>query len=67
MDTGAGGGLGPTGGEFGAEPPYGGPNLPNQTYRTKPSKLTKPSLWNLAYQTKPTEPNLSSQTFKKKY
>ena len=36
------------------------PNLPNQTYQTKP---TKPDLPNQTYQTKPTKPNLPNQTY----
>ena len=36
------------------------PNLPNQTYQTKP---TKPNLPNQTYQTKPTKPNVSNQNY----
>ena len=36
------------------------PNLPNQTYQTKP---TKPNLPNQTYQTKPTKPTLPNQTY----
>ena len=37
------------------------PNLPNQTYQTKPNT---PNLPNKTYQTKPTKPNLPNQITK---
>ena len=33
------------------------PNLPNQTYQTKPNKLGQPSLPNYNFKTKPNRPN----------
>ena len=47
------------------------PNLPNQTYQTKPTESnlpnqTKPNQPNQTYQTKPTKPNLPNQTYQTK-
>ena len=39
------------------------PNLPNQTYQTKP---TRPNLLNQTFQTKPTKLNLPNQTYQTK-
>ena len=39
------------------------PNLPNQNYKTKPTKLNLPTK---AYIIKPTEPNLLNQTYQTK-
>ena len=53
---------------------YAKPNLPNQTYQTKPTKpnlpnqnyQTKPTKLNLPNQTKPTKPNIPNQTYQTK-